>query len=229
MIIIGHRGAAALEPENTLCSIQKALDLGVDQIEIDVHLTHDQYLVVIHDETVDRTTDGHGAVADFALREIRQLDAGKGERIPTLQEVINSVRRRAILQIELEGPRTAAPVVRIVEQNGMVDQVLLTSFVHERLHEMRRLNSNIRLAALWFKAPEDACEQAVGIGAEALHVEHHNTDAALVKQAHAHGLKIRAWNPDTVDEMQHVIDLGLDGVSSNRPDLLIELCRNKPK
>jgi len=91
MIIIGHRGASALESENTLCGIQKALDLGVDQIEIDVHLTHDQYLVVIHDETVDRTTDGHGAVADFTLREIRQLDAGKGKCIPTLQEVIDWV------------------------------------------------------------------------------------------------------------------------------------------
>jgi len=225
MIITGHRGAAKLEPENTLRSIQKALDLGVDQIEIDVHLTRDQHLVVIHDDTVDRTTNGHGAVADLTLQEIKQLDAGNGERIPTLQEVIDLVRGRAILQIELKGPGTAQPVVHMVEQNGLVGEVLLTSFVHDRLREVRRLNSRIRLAALWFKAPEDACERAIEMGAESLHIQHQNINAALVQQVHSHGLKIRAWNPDTIEEMQRVIHLGVDGISSNRPDLLIKLCR----
>ena len=105
MILTGHRGAAALEPENTLLSMQKAIDLGVDQIELDVHLTRDQHLVVIHDTTVDRTTDGQGAVADFTLEEIKRLDAGKGERIPTLQEVIDLVRGKVVLQIELKGTR----------------------------------------------------------------------------------------------------------------------------
>ena len=109
MILTGHRGAAALEPENTLLSMQKAIDLSVDQIEIDVHLTSDQHLVVIHDTTVDRTTDGQGAVADFTLEKIKQLDAGKGERIPTLQEVIDLVRGKVVLQIELKGPNTAKP------------------------------------------------------------------------------------------------------------------------
>ncbi|MCZ6679893.1 MAG: glycerophosphodiester phosphodiesterase family protein [Candidatus Poribacteria bacterium] len=225
MTITGHRGAAKLEPENTLRSIQKAIELGVDQIEIDVHLTRDQHLVVIHDATVDRTTDGHGAVADFTLEEIKQLDAGKGERIPTLQEVINLVRGKVILQIELKGPGTAEPVVRGVEQNSIENEVVLTSFVHDRLHDAHRLNPSLALGALWSKPPADACEQAIEMGAEALHIQHQQIDADLVQKAHAHGLQIRAWNPDTTEEMQRVIDLGVDAVGSNRPDLLIGIGR----
>ena len=222
MILTGHRGAAKLEPENTLLSIQKAIDLGVDQIEIDVHLTRDQHLVVLHDTTVDRTTDGQGAIADFTLAEAKQLDAGKGERIPTLQEVMDLVRGKVILQIELKGPNTTEPVIQVVEQNSMENEVLLTSFVHERLREARHLNPNLRLGALWSNPPPDACEQAIGMGAEAIHIQHLNIDPQLVQQAHAHGLKIRAWNPDTVEEIQRVIDLGVDAIGSNRPDLLIE-------
>ena len=225
MILTGHRGAAKLEPENTLLSIQTAIDLGVDQIEIDVHLTRDQHLVVIHDTTVDRTTDGQGAVADFTLTEIKQLDAGKGQRIPTLQEVMELVRGKVILQIELKGPDTAAPVIHAVEQNGMESEVLLTSFVHERLYEAGQLNPNLRLGALWADPPPDACEQAVDMGAEAIHIQHLKIDPQLVETAHAHGLKIRAWNPDTVEEIQHAIDLGVDAIGSNRPDLLIMLGR----
>ena len=223
MILTGHRGAAKLEPENTLLSIQKAIDLGVDQIEIDVHLTRDQHLVVIHDVTVDRTTDGDGAIADFTLAEVKQLDAGKGERIPTLQEVIDLVRGKVILQIELKGPGTAEPVIETVKQNSLENGVLLTSFVHDRLREARQLNPNLRLGALWATPPPDACEQAIDMGAEAIHIQHLNIDADLVQKAHAHGLQIRAWNPDTVEEIQRAMDLGVDAIGSNRPDLLIAI------
>ena len=225
MILTGHRGAAELEPENTLLSIQKAIDLEVDQIEIDVHLTRDQHLVVIHDTTVDRTTDGQGAVADLTLAEIKQLDAGKGERIPTLQEVIDLVRGKVVLQIELKGPDTAEPVVRTVERNRIENEILLTSFVHERLREARRLNSSLALGALWSNPPDDACEQAIDIGAIGIHIQYENIDAQLVQKAHAHGLLIRAWNPDTAEEIQQIIDLGVDAIGSNRPDLLIALGR----
>ena len=223
MILTGHRGAAKLEPENTLLSIQKAIDLGVDQIEIDVHLTRDQHLVVIHDVTVDRTTDGDGAIADFTLAEVKQLDAGKGERIPTLQEVIDLVRGKVILQIELKGPGTAEPVIQAVKQNSLENGVLLTSFVHDRLREARQLNPNLRLGALWATPPPDACEQAIAMGAEAIHIQHLNIDADLVQKAHAHGLQIRAWNPDTIEEIQRVMDFGVDAIGSNRPDLLIAI------
>lgn len=225
MILTGHRGAAKLEPENTLLSMRKAIDLGVDQIEIDVHLTRDQHLVVIHDTTVDRTTDGEGAIADFTLAAVKQLDASKGERIPTLQEVIDLVRGKVVLQIELKGPGTTAPVIEAIKQNSIENEILLTSFVHDRLREARQLNPNLKLGALWAEPPPDACEQAIDMGAEAIHIQHLNIDSQLVQKAHAHGLKIRAWNPDTVEEIQRVIDLGVDAIGSNRPDLLIAIGR----
>jgi glycerophosphoryl diester phosphodiesterase len=152
---------------------------------------------------------------------VKQLDAGKGERIPTLQEVMDLVRGKVILQIELKGPDTAEPVIQAVEQNSMENEVLLTSFVHDRLRESGQLNPNLRLGALWPNPPDDACEQAIDMGAEAIHIQHQNIDTQLIQKAHAHGLKIRAWNPDTVEEIQRVIDLGVDAIGSNRPDLLI--------
>ena len=228
MIITGHRGAANLVAENTLLSMQMAIDLGVDQIETDVHLTKDQQLVIIHDQTVDRTTNGTGRVAESTLTQIKQLDAGEGQSVPTLLEVIDLVRTQSptiILQIELKGPDTAEPVVQMVEDQAFNQRVILTSFVHSRLVETHRLNPNLRFGALWTEPPADACLQATEMGAEAIHINHQHLTAELVQQAHQAGLKIRAWNPDTVEEMQQMIDLGVDAIGSNRPDLLIQLCR----
>ena len=111
---IGHRGACGYEPENTLRSFKKALDLGVDTIELDVHKTKDEATVVIHDEKVDKTTNGTGFVADKSLEEIKKLDAGKGEKIPTLEEVLDLVNRKAQVNIELKGEGTARPVADII-------------------------------------------------------------------------------------------------------------------
>src|SRR6266511_3945699 len=112
MIVVGHRGAAGLEPENTLRAFRRGIELGVDYVECDVHLTRDGHLAVIHDETVDRTTDGHGPVAGFSLEELRRLDAGQGERIPTLEEVLATTRGHVRLLIELKGARTEEATVQ---------------------------------------------------------------------------------------------------------------------
>jgi len=130
MMIMGHRGAAALEPENTLRSIERAIHVGVDAVEIDVHLTRDKRLVVIHDDTVDRTTNGSGTVSSFSLEEIRRLDAGKGERIPTLQEVIDLVRGKVRLVVELKEKGTEGPVSVSIRENGLLDDVYVISFWH---------------------------------------------------------------------------------------------------
>jgi glycerophosphoryl diester phosphodiesterase len=225
IVLTGHRGAAKLEPENTLRAMRKAIALGVDQIELDVHLTRDQQLVVMHDDKVDRTTNGHGPVGEFSLEELRQLDAGQGERVPTLQEVIDLVGDRAVLQIELKGEGTAAPTVRLIEANGLADKVLFTSFAHERLREVRQLNPRIRLAALWVAPPPDVCQQALDMGAEAIHIQHQHITPEVVRQVHESGLQIRAWNPDTEEEILRVADLGVDAIGSNRPDLLVKLLR----
>ncbi len=111
--IMGHRGAKAYEPENTLRSVRKALDLGVQAVEIDIHLSRDGRLIVIHDATVDRTTNGKGRVSDLSWKELRRLDAGLGEPLPVLEEVVALVRGRAHLFIELKDPKAVAPSGRV--------------------------------------------------------------------------------------------------------------------
>lgn len=223
--VTSHRGAGSLEPENTLRALQHAIDLGADQIEIDVQLTKDGHLILMHDSSVDRTTNGTGKIAKLTFAEIRQLDAGSGERVPTLDEALALVNGKAILQIELKGPGTATPTVRTIEAAGKEDEVILTSFMHEELKEAHRLNPRFRLGALWKRLPADVVEQTKQLGVQALHVWHEFIDERLVQEAHAQGLLVRAWNTSKEEDMRRLIDLGVDAIGSDRPDVLIDVCR----
>jgi glycerophosphoryl diester phosphodiesterase len=118
VVVTSHRGAGSLEPENTLRAIRRAIALGVDQIEIDVQLTKDGHLILMHDPTVDRTTNGSGKIAELTCAEIRQLDASSGERVPTLDEALALVNGEVVLQIELKGAGTAQPTVSAVMNAG---------------------------------------------------------------------------------------------------------------
>ena len=127
MLIIGHRGACGLEPENTLRSVQRAMDLGVDMVEIDIY-EHEGRLIVMHDETLDRTTNGVGKYSDYSLDHLRKLDAGKGERIPYLEEVIELTRDKVGLNIEIKG----RGVVPLLDQTIHSDDGFLVSFINWR-------------------------------------------------------------------------------------------------
>ncbi|MCD6529306.1 glycerophosphodiester phosphodiesterase [Candidatus Bathyarchaeota archaeon] len=223
--VTGHRGASGLEPENTLRSIRKAIELGVDQVEVDVHLTRDCEIVVIHDDKVDRTTDGHGYVREFTFEELRKLDAGKGERIPTLREVLNLTVGRVILQIELKGEGTADPVVRLIEEIGAENWVIITSFHPEMLKRVRELDPAISTGLLIFKPENDPCRKALEVGAKALHVNFRHVDRELIEAAHQRGLKVCVWNPDTEEDMVRMVELGVDAIGSNRPDILVNLLK----
>ncbi|MEM2788651.1 MAG: glycerophosphodiester phosphodiesterase family protein [Candidatus Bathyarchaeia archaeon] len=223
--VIGHRGAAGLEPENTLRSIRKAIEIGVDRVEIDVRVTKDGRLVVIHDETVDRTTNGHGYVRDMTFEEIRKLDAGKGEKVPTLEEALNLTRGKVILQIELKVAEATEPTIELIEENGAEREVVITSFIHSLLKKVRYLNPAIRTGALFFDVQEDIFERTISACAEAIHIYYRNITPKLVENAHKRGLKVVAWNPDEVGDMKRIISLGVDAIGSNRPDILINLLR----
>ena len=144
--VIGHRGAAGLAPENTLASFAHAVGLGVDAVELDVHLSADGHLVVIHDERIDRTTNGNGKVADAPLAALRMLDAGAGERVPTLDEVLEAVPRHIAINIELKGPGTAAPVARAVA--AYKRPLLVSAFDHSELARFHSLRPSIPCAPL---------------------------------------------------------------------------------
>jgi len=223
--VTGHRGAAGLEPENTLRSIRKAIDLGVDRVEIDVRVTKDGHLVVIHDETVDRTTNGQGYVKDLTFSELRKLDAGKGERIPTLEEALRLTRGRVVLQVELKAAEATEPTVHLIEREQAEREVVITSFMHELLRKVHDLNPALRTGALFFDVQGDICQRALDVHSEAIHVYYRNVDSRLVEDTHRRGLKVSVWNPDEAEDMRRMIGLNVDVIGTNRPDLLLSLLK----
>jgi glycerophosphoryl diester phosphodiesterase len=227
MIAVGHRGAAGIEPENTLRGFRRAIALGVDYVECDVHLTRDGELAVIHDETVDRTTSGHGRVGDFTMEELWQLDAGQGERIPTLEEVLATTRGHVKVLVELKGAGVEEKTVETVRAAGMTGDVIFTSFHLERIERVRQIDPSLTTGAIFSQPPPDFCERARAAGATTLGVHHKSLTAERVREAQSQGFVLRAWNPDTEPEMEAMVDLGVDGIGSNRPDLLLEVLKRR--
>jgi len=225
VLIVGHRGAAALEPENTLLSFERGIALGMDYLETDVRLTRDGRLILMHDEKVDRTTSGAGPVSEFSFDEIRALDAGKGQQVPSLEEALEAIRGRVQLLLELKGPGTAAPAVETVKRLGVQGEVVFTCFVMDRLREVKALDSSLRVGAIFGRAEPEMAETAAALGAEAFGLNYRHMSLHAVAEAHKQGLIIRAWNPDTEAEIRAMAGLGVDGVSSNRPDLLARVFR----
>jgi len=220
--VVGHRGAAGLAPENTLKGFRLAIDLGVDRVECDVQLTRDERLVVIHDDTVDRTTDGSGRVGALDFDVIRGLDAGDGERVPTLEEVLATVQGRVGLLCELKGEGVEEAAVEAVAARGMAGEVLFTSFNIQRLAKVRQRGHFYQLGAL-FKDPTDAeVACAVDLGVAEIDVLYKNLCLRVVDLMHGAGIRVRAWNPDTWRDQKAMIALGVDSVSTNRPDILLE-------
>lgn len=221
-IIIGHRGAASYEPENTLKSFNKAVKLGVNAVELDVHLSKDKKVVVIHDETVDRTTNGKGYVNETGFEELRKLDAGDREQIPALQEVIDLFADKAMLVIELKALKTAKPVVEILKKNKIEDRVYVISFLHEMVKEVKALDKRIKTGVLFVGRPLNANNLAKDVNADALVLHYKTINKRLVQNAHKEKLKVFVWNIDDKEEIEDVAKLGVDGIGSNKPDVLVK-------
>ncbi|MGD9146380.1 MAG: glycerophosphodiester phosphodiesterase family protein [Anaerolineae bacterium] len=230
-----HRGASHEAPENTLAAFLLAAELGADGIELDVQLSKDGQVVVIHDFVLETTTDGQGAVQDRTLAELKELDAGSsfdplfaGQRIPTLQEVIHSVGRHLLLNIELKtkstrDARLARAVARIVEENHLLDRVVVSSFNPLALRQLRKLNPWIPLGLLY--APDMPRHLRRPwlrrlFRPEALHPHHSMVDAEYVSWAKAQNYRIHTWTVDDPGEMWQLMRQGVDIMITNRPDLL---------
>ncbi len=223
IIRIGHRGACGYEPENTLLSFKKALELNVDMIELDVYLCKTKELVVIHDDKVDRTTNGRGYVTEKSFEELRQLDAGKGEKIPTLQEVLDLTNKKAKVNIELKGEGTAKPVSKVIEKyvkekGWSYDDFLVSSFNHYELLKFSKLSPNIKIGVLIKGAPIDFAEFAEKVNAYSVHLSLKFINKEFVEDAHKKGMKVFVWTVNDKEEMQRMKELGIDGVFSKFPD-----------
>jgi len=225
LFCFGHRGARGHEPENTVRSVRRALELGADGVEVDVYFADGQ-LVVIHDDTLERTTNGQGRVMEKSFAYLRSLDAGSGEKIPTLAEIFDAVNRRAVINVELKGPHTAAPVAALiggyVKQRGWsFDYFLVSSFDHEQLREAKQLCPEIRTGALIEKTPRDLAQFAEELGAWSLHASKRCVTPELVADAHQRGLKIFVYTVNEPKEIAAMRALGVDGVFSDFPERVI--------
>jgi len=223
MLKIGHRGAMGYEPENTLASFSKALALGVDMIELDVYVLKTGELVVIHDDKVDRTSDGHGYVEDLSFEDIRKLDVGNGETIPTLEEVINLVDRRVPINIELKGEGTAEPVAKLITEyidrkNYLADDFLISSFDHYELRRFKELMSDVRVGALIGAIPIGYSKFAEAVSAYSVHLSLDFIRKKYVDDAHKRGFKVFVYTVNDKDDINKMKKLGVDGLFSNYPD-----------
>ena len=233
-----HRGASHEAPANTLAAFNLAAELGADGIELDVHLSKDGEAVVIHDFRLDATTDGRGQVRDHSLAQLRDLDAGSwfdaafaGQRIPTLQEVVDVVGHRLLMNIELKtkGLRAeglVAEVVRIVEDNNLSDRVVISSFNPIALRRVRRANPNLSLGLLYSSDQTVILRKAWPrhlVQVEALHPHYSLVTSKYVRWAREKGYRLHVWTADDPVVMQSLIQHRVDIIITNRPDLLGEL------
>jgi glycerophosphoryl diester phosphodiesterase len=224
-ICFAHRGASGHEPENTLLAIEKAIALGSPWIEIDVYRVEHE-LVVIHDERLEATTNGSGVVTRQSLAYLRTLDAGKGQQVPLLREVFELVRRRAGINVELKGAGTAAPVVKLL-QSFIADhgwhqgQILVSSFNHDELSEVRRIDPDLRLGALGYGFPPEHAKFAADLGAVSVHTSLAFVNQAFVDDAHRRGLKAFVYTVNHPDELKRMQAMGVDGVFTDYPEMVL--------
>lgn len=222
MLKIGHRGASGYEPENTLRSFRKALDLGVDMIEFDVRLCKSGEPVVFHDDTLDRITGGQGYIKDLTLAELKRYNVGKGEKIPTLTGALNTIDRQAIVNIELKGKNIAEPVAQVIKDyinSGWPPKVfLVSSFNRKEFAKFAHHNPGARLGILVGKNPFDALGRAIFYRAYSVHLHYHFLWKWLVRAMQKSGFKVFAfWLPDETWERK-AKEVGVDGIISDYPD-----------
>jgi glycerophosphoryl diester phosphodiesterase len=228
-LVIAHRGASGHRPENTLPAYELAVEQGADMIEVDLHRTRDGAVVVTHDEEL-AGLGGRGEIADATLADVRALDAGSGERVPTLAELLDGYGKRIALNLELkrgtraEYPELEAETVAALERRGLLDRVLFSSFYDPVLRRLRGLAPAARIGLLISRRyPDAAIDRAKGLGAEALHPEVALVTPALVGEAHAAGLAVYVYTVDEPSEMERLLGLGVDGLFTNFPDRLRRL------
>jgi glycerophosphoryl diester phosphodiesterase len=218
-ICIAHRGASGYAPENTLAAFELAIEMGCPWIELDVYALENE-IIVIHDDDLDRTTNGTGAVTKSSVAHIRSLDAGDGEKVPTLLEVIELVNHRAIINIELKGTGTAGPVTRLLnrlcELNYSADEFFISSFNHK---ELAKMDNRYSRGPLFDKRVSDYIERAFALNAKSINVSARIVDAKMIAKAHENGLKVYVYTVNKQSQMAELKAMGVDGVFTNYPDL----------
>lgn len=217
MLTVGHRGVMGVEPENTLRSFVRADNEGLDAIELDLHLSKDGALVVMHDADVSRTTDGTGPIGDLTLAELRGLDAGQGERIPVFEDVMEAVR--APIQAEIKDRAAARVLTDMIRERGLHDRVTVISFHADALREVREQLPDMPIVLVAGRSTPTAPERAQELGAGMVSCDLRHLEAGTVERAHAAGLKVISWTVNTEEELERARELRLDGVVTDMPEI----------
>ncbi|MBT2528257.1 glycerophosphodiester phosphodiesterase [Streptomyces sp. ISL-99] len=216
-LTIGHRGVMGVEPENTLRSFVRAEQAGMDAIELDLHLSKDGALVVMHDAEVDRTTDGRGAIADLTLAELRGLDAGQGERVPLFEEVLDTVK--SPLQAEIKDAAAARALAEVMHRRDLAGRVEVSSFHDEAVAEIASLVPGVRTVLIASRYGNDVVDRAEAVGAASLALNIRRLTLETVERAHAAGLRVIGWVVNTQDHLRLVRALELDGATTDYPEI----------
>lgn len=238
LLKIGHRGASGTAPELTRPAFLRALELGVDMIELDIQLTKDGYLVVVHDHDLQRVAGTVGEVRERTLAELKQLDFGawfgeafKGEPILTLEEVIEIVGRRAMLNVEIKSPpgdwsNTALKTVAVLTHAGILGTTVLSCFQMQALQKVRELSPAARIGVLWHQPDfDEAWRWAKDLAAWSFHPWCKILQAEGVAEAHARGLRVLTWTVNDPEEIAQMAEIGVDGIMSDFPERLLHVKR----
>lgn len=231
-IIYGHRGASQYAPENTLASYNRAIEMGADGIEIDVHKSKDGHLIVCHDERVDRTTNGQGYIKDLILKEIKSLDAGSwfskefsGEKIPLLEEVLEFVKDKDILlNIELKnGPifydGIEDELIRLVRVFNLVENTIISSFNHYSLSYIKNIDKQFKTGILYIAGMIDPWEYAKKVGASYIHPLYLTINEEVVLESQNNGVKVNSFTVNTEKEIELMKSFKVDGIITDCPDI----------
>ncbi len=222
---IGHRGAKGHLAENTLESIQKALDLGVDAVEIDVHRCRTRELVVIHDFTLDRTTNGEGEVSEKTFDQLQALKVEGDFRIPLLTEVLDLIQGKCHINIELKGSDTAAGTCEIIKdyitgKNWNYGDFIVSSFQKKELFDVYKINPKIQIGVLSKASLREAIEVGKQLKAKAIHPSIGIVTRKNVQKTQQEGFQVNVWTVNDPDSIARMKDFGVDGIISDFPDLL---------
>lgn len=222
-LVIGHRGAMGHETENTLASVQKALDLGVDMIEIDVFKIQSGEIVVFHDKKVDRLANAGGNIEEYNMFQLRQLVLDGGHKIPMLQEVLKLIDNKVVLNIELKGAGTTDKVNQAInfyvkEKGWNIDNFIISSFKWDELQAMRAINKDVKIAVLTSEDPLQALEVAKELDAVAINPNYKTLTQNNTAKIQSEGLKVYTWTVNEPEDIQRMTEFGVDGIITNYPE-----------
>ncbi|USD26279.1 glycerophosphodiester phosphodiesterase [Flagellimonas marinaquae] len=222
-LVIGHRGAMGHETENTLASVQKALDLGVDMIEIDVFKIQSGEIVVFHDKKVDRLANAGGNIEEYNMFQLRQLVLDGGHKIPMLQEVLKLIDNKVALNIELKGAGTTDKVNQAInfyvkEKGWNIENFIISSFKWDELQAMRAINKDVKIAVLTSEDPLQALEVAKELDAVAINPNYKTLTQNNTAKIQSEGLKVYTWTVNEPEDIQRMTEFGVDGIITNYPE-----------